>query len=137
MLETADERRPYDDAARERLWAHRLHEDLVLTDRQNFFLLAQSLLLVAESQLLVTDETFATAVLAAVGILLTITWLYVIRRQRRIVDYLQQRACQVLPEFNETAKGRPSGLSSTSVYITVVPLLIAAVWALFLVISIV
>ncbi len=127
----------YDDAARSRLWAHRLHEDIVLTERQNFYLLAQSLLFVAEAELLAADERLAAAVLAVAGLLLTATWVYVVRRQRRIVAYLQERARQFLPEFDATYEGRPAGVSSTAVYVTVVPAVLGAVWVLFLVMALV
>ena len=135
MPDMVSDRPPYDDAAKTRLWSHRLHEDVVLADRQNFYLVAQSLLVVAEADLIGSGETAGAAVLAAAGLVLTATWFYVIRRQRAIVKHVQDRAVEVLPEFRDTYESRPRGRSSTDVFVTVVPALLGAIWILFLVLA--
>lgn len=137
MPEKTNSRSARGDGEKQRLWEHRLHEDLILSDRQNFFLVAQSLLIVAEAELLGQSETVGAAILAGAGLLLTATRFFVIRRQRAIVLHLQARALESLPEFSDTYETRPAGLSSTAVFVTVAPGLVAAVWILLLVIALV
>jgi hypothetical protein len=137
MTEADDDGVVYGDAEKQRLWAHRLHEDAMLSDRQNFFLVAQSLLVVAQADLLGDGETLAAAILDVAGLLLTATWLYVVLRQRAILRYVQGRAREHLPEFDDTYKARPAGPSSTAVYVTAVPSLLGAAWVLFLIIALV
>jgi hypothetical protein len=127
-----------DTGAKDRLWAHRLHEDIILSDRGNFFLVAESLFVVAYAELLPSGEELAAAVLAAAALLLTAAWLKVNRRQRLIVDHVQKRALDALPEFKATYESRPAAkLGSTAVLVTWVPGLLGATWIFLLVIAVV
>jgi hypothetical protein len=127
----------YNEDERNRLWAHRLHEDLILYERHSFVLVTESLLLVACAQLLTAHERFAASALASVGILVTIAWLMVNRRQREIIAHVQERAIKSLPEFADTYRGRTNaGLSSTMVLATWIPTLLGAVWVVLLVVAV-
>lgn len=120
---------------RSRLWAHRLHEDSILSDRQNFFLLAHSLLMVAYAQLVIAESSIGAGVVATAAVLLTIVWGYVVRRQRRIVQHVQRRAIRYLEEFRDTWEtDRPTGLSSTTVLVSLIPSLVGVVWVVLLVV---
>jgi hypothetical protein len=126
----------YDDNEKNRLWAHRLHDDLILYQRHSFVLVTESLLLVAYSQLLGAHQDLAAAVLAVAGMLLTGAWLRVNNRQRKIIAHVHGRAIQSLPEFADTYRDRPrSRLSSTTVLATLVPALLAMIWAVLLIVA--
>ena len=126
----------YDASEQDRLWGHRLHEDLMLSDRGNFFLLAESLFVVAYAELLASDD-FAAAVVAGAAILLTAAWLMVSYRHRQIVRHVQARALESLPEFRDTYATWPTGpLASTRLFATWVPALLGATWIFLLVIAV-
>jgi hypothetical protein len=126
----------YSEAAKDRLWSHRLHEDLILYERHSYFLVTESLVLVAFADLLTDDEQLAAVILAVSGLLLTIAWLWVNRRQRAIIANVHRRACACLPEFQETYRERPPGRPGSGTVLAVyVPAMIAALWAVLLVIA--
>jgi hypothetical protein len=130
----------YDTSEKDRLWTHRLHEDLLLSDRGNFFLVAESLFVVAYAELLPSGEDLAAAVLAAAGVLLTAAWLRVNRRQYQIIGHVQGRAENILREFRDTYDTRPPSLQrfgSTATLVTWVPTLLGATWIFLLVIAVV
>jgi hypothetical protein len=126
----------YNEDEKNRLWTHRLHEDLILYERHSFVLVTESLLLVACAQLLTAHEHFAASALATVGILVTSAWLMVNRRQRKIITHVHERAMKALPEFADTYRDRkPARLSSTVVLATVIPILLGAIWTVLLVVA--
>jgi hypothetical protein len=130
----------YDTSEQDRLWAHRLHEDFLLSDRANFFLVAESLFVVAYAELLPSGEDLAAAVLAAAAVLLTLAWLSVNRRQHEIVKHVQGRAIEALREFGDTYETRPlprGPLRSTPMLVTWVPALLGGTWIFLLVIAVV
>jgi hypothetical protein len=129
----------YDTNEQDRLWGHRLHEDFMLSDRGNFFLVAESLFVVAYAELLPSGEDLAAAVLAAAAVLLTGAWLYVNRRQQKIVDHVQGRALASLREFADTSGTRPEPrlqLGSTAVLVNGIPVLLGVTWIFLLAIAV-
>jgi hypothetical protein len=84
-----------------RLWQHGLHEDSVLNERQNYFLIAESMLLVGYTTVLSTPQpkVFIARVIASFGMLLTLVWIYVNIRQWYIVKHVRARAVEVLPDY--------------------------------------
>lgn len=90
----APSHRPADD----RLWQWGLHEDTMLFQRGNLFLLAQSLLVVAYSTILSAESgpsqsaLVAARVIAVFGLPLTGVWLYAGHRHLRYSRALQDRA---------------------------------------------
>jgi hypothetical protein len=118
---------------RQRLWEHRLHEDHIFSDRQNYFLLAESMLAIAFTTAFGIDKRFVSYVISAAGMLITIGWLYVNWRQRRIVSHVHRRALDALPEFAETWRTRPTArLASSSVLAYAMPGFLGAMWTLLL-----
>src|SRR5690242_10258398 len=98
---------PYDASEQDRLWQHTLHEDLLLADRANFFLVAESLFLVACTQLLATGKQDAATVgMAVAGLLLTAAWFVLNRRHHRVVNDIQDRARANLREYRETCDSK-------------------------------
>jgi hypothetical protein len=127
----------YNEDEKNRLWAHRLHEDMILYERHSFVLVTESLLLVASAQLLTAHQRFAAAALAVVGLLVTAAWLRVNGRQRKIIEHVHERAIAALPEFADTYRDRRRArLSSTVILATVIPVLLAAIWTVLLVIAV-
>jgi LPXTG-motif cell wall-anchored protein len=106
-----------DEHQQARLLAHRLHEDIIFNERQNFFLLAESVLAVAYTEALASTDpkTGVALVIAGIALVLTLAWLLVNRRQFAIVALVQKRAVAELPEFAETYRMRPEAISSTKI----------------------
>ena len=128
-----------------RLFQHGLHEDNVFTERSNYFLMAESLLVVAYTGLLSGMSAGSSPAkagsiigiartLAAFGFLLTILWIYVNQRQRYVLKHIKERAREILPEYKVTYETRNNWrISSTWLMAYAVPLLIAVMWAVFIV----
>ena len=97
-----------------RLWEHGLHEDSVFNERQNYFLVAESMLLVAYATLLSAQQPkiFIAKVIASFGVLLTLAWIYVNARQWYVLRHLRERCITVLPDYEKTYQTRAKcGLS--------------------------
>lgn len=118
--------------SRARLWQHRLHEDLLVNERHNFFLVAESLFVVAYSEL--HDRTAPAAIVAGAGLLLALVWVYVAARMRAIGLAVHDRTRERLPDFAELWDARPRWVrshawpSSGFVFAYVVPVLLAVLW---------
>lgn len=117
----------------DRLFAHTLHEDLLLAERSNFFLVAESLFVVAYAELLPGGgEDLAAAGLAAAGLLLTLAWFVVNRRHYLVVDDIQARAVRQLPEYLESCDSKrrnvPGRIRAKTVFVWCVPPLIFCTW---------
>jgi hypothetical protein len=132
-----------------RIWAHSLHQDEQFMQRSNFFLVAESLLVVAYSSILANGlagdsstqpyRLLLTArVIGIFGLLLTIIWAYSNNRMRITSMHVAKRARDVLPEYRQTFEERklPGGRVSATWMITfVVPALAGIMWLLFLFIA--
>lgn len=115
----------------ERLWAFTLHEDGVFNDRQNLFLVAESMLAVAYATALIAKTYDSAVVIAVVALTLTVAWLYASIRHSRIVDSIQTQAKTVFPDYAaiyELRKWWWLPLRSRTVTTLGVPLLIGALW---------
>jgi hypothetical protein len=118
-----------------RLWQHGLHEDSVLNERQNYFLIAESMLLVGYTTVLSTPQpkVFIARVIASFGMLLTLVWIYVNIRQWYIVKHVRARAVEVLPDYRETYQTRAKWhISSIWLLVYLVPAIIGVVWVIFI-----
>jgi hypothetical protein len=124
-----------DEHQRARLWEHRLHEDIIFNERQNFFLLAESVLAVAYTEALASTEpkTVVALVIGGIAFVLTLAWLLVNRRQYAIVRHVHKRAVAYLPDFAQTYGTRPKGrISSTRILASFVPWLVVVMWLVLL-----
>jgi hypothetical protein len=131
-----------------RLWSHALHQDEEYVQRSNFFLVAESLLVVAYSSILTSGLhagaagqdgklLLASRVIAVFGLLLTIMWCYACMRLMYVMSYLDARTEEACPEFRRTSQERrmPGPIRSTWLMTYVVPALTAIMWIIFVVIT--
>ena len=130
-----------------RLWEHALLQDELFVQRSNFFLVAESLLVVAYTGILGlslgTHEQpwrlrVAALVLAIFGFLLTVIWAFVNARQRQVLLDLHKRAREAFPEYRRTIEERklPGGrISGTMLIAYWVPVLAAVMWLIFVIIA--
>ena len=131
-----------------RLFQHGLHEDNAFTERGNYFLIAESMLVVAYAGLLSSGQSSASSavqqtnillvarILAFFGFLLTVVWIYVNRRQWQVVQHLQERTRQLVPEYKVTYETRPKRrISSTWLMAYFVPAVIGVMWVIFVIIA--
>ncbi|MGN9819683.1 RipA family octameric membrane protein [Streptomyces sp. SD11] len=125
-----------------RLWQHALHENTMLFQRGNLFLVGQSLFAVAYTTLLTSEQhVVAARVLAGFGLVLALTWLYVGHRHRLYYQHVQRRAVERLPEYATTwtswatrRQGRSRGRSITLIAY-LLPSLAVVMWAALLMIT--
>ncbi|MFF4254245.1 hypothetical protein ACFY1L_23855 [Streptomyces sp. NPDC001663] len=135
-------------AAQARLWEYYLHEDSMIMQRGNLFLVAQSLQLVAYTAILsvgrtgamgdrTTDSSLLTArVIGAFGITLAVIWFYVGHRQIRYTGNLRSRLTAQVPDYADTlAAVRLRGPRSAVFIAYGIPLLGAVLWSLLLAVS--
>jgi hypothetical protein len=118
------------DREQDRLWEHRqsLNEDF--NSLSNYFMLAQSFLLVVA----LSNSGGASAQRLAViilGFALTLIWLYVQSKQRYLLTHLKKRCAMEFPEYAKTRLQRQHPiwrLSNTWIMAVLVPVLFAAAW---------
>jgi hypothetical protein len=130
-----------------RLWAHALLQDELFVQRSNFFLVAESLLVVSYTGILglsfsVHEQPLrlrvAALVLAIFGCSLTVMWAFVNGRQRQVLLDLHKRAREAFPEYRRTIEERklPGGrISGTLLMAFGVPVLAAIMWLIFVIIA--
>jgi hypothetical protein len=123
----------YDPHEQDRLWQHTLHEDLLLAERANFFLVAESLFVVAYAELLPSgSEDLAAAGLAAAGLLLTAAWFVLNRRHFQVVADVERRARDSLREYRDSFESKkrnvPGLITARPVLVWFVPGLLFVTW---------
>jgi hypothetical protein len=131
--------------AHARLWEYFLHEDNMIMQRGNLFLVAQSLQLVAYTAILSagngaeqnTSSSIVTArVIAAFGIVLAAIWIYVGHRQIRYTDALRARLAASVSDFAETQAAIHLRGPRAAVFIAyTIPVLAGTLWSLLLAVS--
>jgi hypothetical protein len=122
----------------ERLWAFTLHEDGVFNSRQNLFLVAESMLVVAYATALDAKASGSATTIALTALLLTLGWLYASIRHTLIVDHIQTRAKDTFPDYKSLYERRNWPLlriRSRTVTAFVVPLLVGALWIALLIVQ--
>jgi hypothetical protein len=124
-----------------RLWAHGLHIDNSIVQRGNYFLVAQSMLVVAYSILLSVSQqvhrlAVATVIIALVGMVLAGVWGYVSWWGVRYLRHVQGAAVGRLPEYKQTRDDWRSRrrVSALNVFTYVMPSITGAMWIAFLVV---
>jgi hypothetical protein len=120
----------------------------LVVQRGSFFLVAESLLVVAYSDVLrlpshVQGESFRlrlpAIVLAVFGLLLTVLWAYDNIRQGYRLAYLRKRIEPELPEYRRTIQERklPGGdISSTFIMALGIPILASIMWLIFVIVAV-
>ena len=123
-----------------RIFQHGLYEDSALTERSNYFLIAESMLVVAYTGLISSasaatqqSTVLVARILAFFGFLLTIVWIYVNRRQWYVIQHLRERALELVPEYKITYETRRKWrVSSIWLMVYLVPALIGVMWVVFI-----
>lgn len=124
-----------DEPAQQRLWEHRQALNGDFNSISNYFMLAQSFLLVV-AVTIGTSLTPRSLAVTLLGLTLTIVWLYVQSKQRFLLDQLKDRCAKELPEYAATRSLRVHPiyrLSITKLLSILPPLLFAATWVTILV----
>jgi hypothetical protein len=118
----------------ERIWQLRLHGDVMFTNHSNFFLLCESILIVVISTLSSNDKPKKSILLAVtmVGFILTVIWIYVLGKQRCILNLLKKICKENMPEYKKYKEIRekkcPWGISNMWLLAYAVPILIGLLW---------
>jgi LmbE family N-acetylglucosaminyl deacetylase len=129
---------PFDEEERDRLWNLTLHEDNVFNQRHAFFLIAEAMLAVTYATALNANENPVAGVIAAMGLFLTTSWLYVSARHGDKVNQVQELAKAILPDYRQVAEStsvsKKSLLRWHSRTVTgiVVPILVGILWVALL-----
>lgn len=124
-----------DDGERGRLWEHRIAINDDFNSISNYFLLAQSFLLLAAVDGMETPNV-ARLALSVLGFLLTGLWCYMQAKQRYLLNQLKARCANEFPEYRSTRSSRSNPiwrLSNTAVMAYVIPSLFAITWIVILV----
>ncbi len=127
---------PLSDPARDRLFAHGLHEDTIFNERLNFFLVFESVLLGIVATIYGGDPQdlprTILALLAALGGAITVLWLYIQRYQNALRKVLVERAERHVPEFARTRaiarQRRGRGPTASFLLTYAIPILVLFVW---------
>jgi hypothetical protein len=129
-----DEQRRAEDA---RLWEHWLHEEEMIFQRGNLFLIAQSLLAVAYSTIATgIGEHGQARVMAAFGIALTLGWLFVGDRHLKFHQAIYRRTLGRFPDVAATeAACRRPGPTTLPFIIYGLPSMAAVMWIVLLIIT--
>jgi hypothetical protein len=113
----------------QRLWEWTLHEDLLFSDRQNLFLVAESFLVAAHAGALGPETRSVALTIAAFGLAFTLVWAFVSWRQYLLVEFIQRQAQLQLREYREICAARPrSRLRSRVLVAFGLPALVFALW---------
>lgn len=127
----------FDSDQVDRLWQHRLNVNSNFNNFVNFFLLAESILLAVVGML--ADKPMVTKPiilsLIALGIILTLVWMYVQGKQKYILDILKKRCEEFMPEYKisrELRQAKRWRISNGWLLAHFVPTLITAIWIVIL-----
>jgi hypothetical protein len=120
-----------------RLWEHRLHVDNEFYSRLNFFLIFESVLLGVVGALYskTNQIMFVLRVIAILGFCITLVWAYVQARHTYLLDAINARCIEVMPEYRATIeywKKTKWPLSTRWLLAYVIPILIALVWIILI-----
>ncbi len=134
-----------------RLWAHAMHEDDAYNNRQNFFLVFESVLLGAVGVLFSVmynkplPGKLLLVALTLLGFLLTLFWGYLQARQQDDYNVVVARLLEADPEYQEyrtliarreqqkwAIRGKT--IPSMSLLTYGIPFLVALIWICFLVV---
>ena len=101
----------------------------------NFFLVAESMLLVAFTTILSKVDFWKTTISVAIlGLLLTAIWGAVNIRQYQVYNHARKIVEQVCPEFQDLRAKRPKSFVGSWFLLTyIVPVLIAISWIVLLI----
>jgi len=120
----------------DRVWEHALHEEKMHSDRGNFFLVAEAMLFVFYATLDADAQVWALVVICLLGIVLTIMWILIARRQEKDFNVAVERLKTYVPEYFEFTEQRGRGRSRTKGMTILgwwVPSVIGIVWIMLII----
>src|SRR5690242_7042720 len=102
---------------RNRLWEHGLHEDTIFFNHLNFFLIFESVLLGVVGVLYSRPQpsTLMLRIIIILGLSLTLVWGYAQSRQKHMLNILQARCYEFIPDYKVTIEKRHYGKWGLSV----------------------
>ncbi|MEL6460854.1 MAG: hypothetical protein AAFX46_13655 [Cyanobacteria bacterium J06636_27] len=114
-----------DKDALNRLWEHGNHEDSMFSDRLNFFLVFEGILIAVVGQLYSQMPRNILVVKATIvlGLFTTLIWGYVQIQQKIILEDVIERSRELLPEYQVTIERRNKLRSKHRFPIRVIPIL--------------
>ncbi len=131
-----------------RLWSHYSDENTLLVQRGNFFLVAESMMLVAYTGVLSIsvhldiDRLLIAQVIAAFGVSLAVIWTLISHWHLAYINHIRERAESRLREYGETRQswlegrhGWQKALPINELIAYVVPMLSGVMWAILLLIA--
>ena len=114
------------------VWNWLLHEDSLLTNRVNFFLVAESMLVAAFATLVASSNhrlLLASYAIAAAGVLFALMWWYVSKWSlRKTVWRLRALARKGIPIYDEVCSGRKTPIGAHRLMGEYLPITIALMW---------
>ena len=86
---------------RTEVWQYKLHEEGVFYQRLNFFLVAESMLLVAFGAFFTAKNisSLVLLTLGGLGLFLTLAWMYVSARQLLVIKHVSTEAKTLVPIY--------------------------------------
>jgi hypothetical protein len=133
-----------DDTQKQYLWEYALHEDNLFNERQNFFLVFESLLVggsLTGFTTLLTNEALSPTlvpllrVAGLLGVGVTLVWWYAQIKQKYVLDCLSVIHESITPAYGNVIRPiRKSGgrISSTSLLAYGFPIALALFWTVLL-----
>jgi hypothetical protein len=128
-----------------RLWSHGMHEDNMFMQRGNFFLVAQSLLLVAYSAVLsrsgssMHSALVASRIIAGFGLAIAVMWIVTSYLHLSYVLNLRERMLTNVPEYRDTRlpweEKQPHWARHVDIFVLIaygVPALACILWVMLL-----
>ena len=122
----------------EKLWQYKMHEEDIFYQRNNFFLVAESMLLIALATLFgAARTTFSLIlVLAILGCVLTIVWIYVSSRQLSVIQQISKESQAVVEVYARIRLERSKWpVSSTKLLAYFVPSIVMGTWITVIIIT--
>jgi len=114
------------------LWQYKMHEDAIFYQRLNFFLVTESMILVAFATLFSSPHptvSWIRVVTAVLGCVVTLVWGYVGARQRNVMKQIIGEAEKAIPIYKKIRQERANWFSSTWLLAYFVPAIIFLTWA--------
>ena len=122
----------------QKLWQYKMHEEDIFYQRNNFFLVAESMLLIALATLFNAPRTTFSliVVFATLGCLLTVVWIYVSSRQLSVIRQIAKESESVIDVYARIRLERAKWpLSSTKLLAYFVPAIVMLTWITVIIIS--
>ncbi|MFD0360664.1 hypothetical protein ACFQZZ_04280 [Nocardia sp. GCM10030253] len=119
-----------EDIEKARLWEHRQSVNSDFNSISNYFLLAQSFLLIVATSNQI-EVGYHRLIVGILALALSGIWLYVQSKQKFLLDGLKKRCAAELPDYAQTRADREHPVwrfSNTAIMARVLPMLFSLAW---------